>query len=43
MKYFTNWSGYIIKVLIPILRLIYIFPHTDPMSVVSLVLSMIVS
>ena len=36
MKYFTNWSVYTIKVVMPILRLIYIFLHIDPISVVSL-------
>ena len=43
MKYFTNWSVYTIKVVITILRLIYIFIHKDPIFVVSLIVSMIVS
>ena len=43
MKYFTNWSVYTIKVVIPILRLIYIFIHKDPIFVVSLIVSMIIS
>ena len=43
MKYFANWSVYTIKVVIPILRLIYIFIHKDPIFVASLILSMIVS
>ena len=42
MKYFTNWSVYTIKVVIPILRLIYIFLYIDPVFV-SLIVSMIVS
>ena len=43
MKYFTNWSVYTIKVVIQILRLIFLFPHIDPTFVVSLIVSMIVS
>ena len=43
MKYFTNWSVYTIKVVIQILRLIFLFPHVDPIFVVSLIVSMIVS
>ena len=43
MKYFINWSVYKIKVVIPILRLIYIFIYEDPIFVVSLIVSMIVS
>ena len=39
MKYFTNWSVYTIKVVIPILHLIYIFPHIDLTFVVSLIKS----
>ena len=43
MKYFADWSVYTIKVVILILRLIYIFLHIDPIIVVSLIVSMIVS
>ena len=42
MKYFTNWSVYRIKVVIPILHLIYIFLHIDPIFV-SLIVSMMIS
>ena len=43
MKYFTNWSVYTIKVVIQILSLIFLFPLIDPIFVVSLIISMIVS
>ena len=43
MNYFTSLSVYTIKVVIPILRLIYILLHKDPIFVVSLIVSMIVS
>ena len=43
MKYFTNWSVYTIKVVIQVLRLIFLFPHIDPVFVVSLIVLMIVS
>ena len=39
MKYFTNWSAYTIKVVIPLLRMIYIFHHIDPTFAVSLIVS----
>ena len=37
MKYFTNRSVYTIKVVMPILDMIYIFPHIDPPFIVSLI------
>ena len=43
MKYFTKWSIYTIKVVIQILRLIFLFPNIDPIFVVSLIVSIIVS